>query len=163
MFVSESGATFTIIAFIVSILIIVGGCLFSKFSKSNEKLKRGISFGMCIWGGLTTILNAPAVWRIINGTFVEPENNAFSRLYEIFGDRQDVTTDVSYYASPTTVEIFDMVISLSTLGSVISIGLGLLMVISGLVYKKNNWAKVTILAGVVTIITGIMLLISFAV
>jgi len=160
MFMTGSSASFTIIAFIVSIAIVLGGLLFSWLSKSSDKVKRIVSFVMYIWGAFTTILNAPQVWRIINGTFVEPEVSAIDgfgdTLSNIFSEeRQDIASD--YIANdilPSTIEIFNMSISVVTFASGISIGVGLLTVMIGLIFRKKNWAKVVILGGIITIVIG---------
>jgi len=161
MFVSGSDATFTIVAFIISILVIFGGWVVSKISKPGDKIKRNISIGMYIWGGITTILNASQIWRIINGTFVEPERSALDEMGDvlsgIFGDGQDALPEYpvnDVFAS--VVEIFGTSISVGTLVNMISVGIGFLIVVLGLViYKKKSWAKVMILGGIITIIAGL--------
>ena len=160
MFVTGSGSTFTIIAFIISILVILGGFLFSKLSKSSDKMRRNVSFGLYIWGGLTTFLNASYIWQIINGTFVEPESNALDMmtdiLDDIFDDGSGVTTDyvpvISYHQ---TIEVFSTSVSIATLAIIISISIGLLTIVIGFLNKEKNWGKVIILGGIITMVIGL--------
>jgi hypothetical protein len=51
--------------------------------------------------------------------------------------------------------------SIQDLMNILSIGIGLLIVIIGLIYKKKNWAKWVILLGVVAMIAGLFQLFLF--
>jgi len=163
MFITGSNATLTIIAFIVSILVILSGWLFSKLSKASVKMKRNVSFGLYIWGGFTTIFNAPRVWQIINGTFVEPESSALDDMADIFdgifGDGEEAATDYAGYVAsdffPSTVEIFNTSMCIGTLASMISISIGLLTIIIGFLNKEKSWGKVIILGGIITMVVGL--------
>ena len=124
-----------VIGFIGSILFIVGGLIFRKLSKPNETVKRNISFGICLWGIVATFINAPMVWRIMNGTFeFEPEAS-------------DVTLDylngVVDYLDDVTHRFVD-----HSLLYMVMTAIGILMMTTGLVYKKKKWAKVAVLIGI---------------
>ena len=128
-----SSEILVMISFIVSILIVVSGWIFSKISKSSETVKRNVSFGMYIWGGVTTLQNVPQLWRIMNGTF-EPAGS-----------------DLSI----PKVEIFDGYVNFLSIIKIMSIGIGFLFIIVGLIYKKKSWSKIVIFLGVAIILMGL--------
>jgi len=159
VFITGSNATLTIIAFMVSLFIVLSGWLFSKLSKSSENLKRNVSFGLYIWGGFTTIFNAPRVWQIINGTFIEPEYSALDALGNMWGEREEAVTDYVGDAVSdffySTIEIFNTDVSFATLAGLASIGSGLLILAIGFLNKDKNWGKVAMLGGIITTVIGL--------
>lgn len=157
MFITGSSATLTIVAFMISILVVLGGFILRKLAKPEERVKRNISLGLILFGGITTLLNAPQIWQIINGTFVEPESNALSdlgdALSDALGNEQNAT---AIDTLPSTIEMFGSSIDIITLASLASVGIGVLTIIIGLVLlKKKEWAKVVILGGVITMLVGL--------
>jgi len=146
-------ALMVVIYFIVSLLVILGAWVFSKRAGVREKLKRNISLGMYIFGGLTLALHIMPLWRVINGTFEPAEVDVDEILGNIFGSTTDGSTDVvaSEWAQPV-VDMFGMEVAVFQL---ISVGIGMLLILLGFIYKSKNWGKIVMLLGAVTMLLGL--------
>jgi len=134
-----------IVSFIVGIAIMIGGLTFNKYSKSSEVVKRNVSIGAYLLGGISAIINGFQLLQIINGTF---ESSDLPRLPDLptLPTLPDTTPRMIH-----TVELFGTSINLFNL---INVGAGIVIILIGLMFKQKKWSKVVILLGALAIMTG---------
>jgi len=137
-----------IINIVLGVLLITGGWVFSKRSKSSEQVKRNVSLGAYLLGGLALVFHLPNLWRVINGTYE-------SRSISLNVSTSPATPNLADVAVSSTstqmVELFGTYINLFHL---INVGAGLGIIVIGLMFKEKNWSKYAMLLGVATIVSG---------
>ena len=134
-----------IVSFIASFLVIIAGFIFSRRSKASEQIKRNISMGAYLLGGVSMVINGFQLGRIINGTFKPSDLPQLPMLPEL-PELPNTTTTTTHM-----VELFGMNLNLFNL---INIGAGIVIILIGLIFKEKKWSKIAILLGVMAIVAG---------
>ena len=135
-----------IINIVLGLILIIGGFVFSKCSKSSEQMKRNVSIGAYALGILALIFHLPNFWRVINRTYEPTQIN----LPEIAAQGTPDLSNMAY-TSTQVVELFGMSINFFHL---INVGIGIGIVIIGLMFKEKNWSKYAMLLGVAAMVSG---------
>lgn len=129
----------------VGLAIMVGGFIFSKKSNASDEVKKNVLMGASLLGGVMLIFQAPRLWRVINGTHEAPP---LPNLSSGTTDVANVTT-----SSANVIELFGTYINVFHL---VNLGIGVGILIVGLMFRKKNWAKYTILVGITAMVAGLV-------
>jgi len=135
-----------IVSLILSLVVIIGGFIFSKYSKSSDEVKKNVSMGAYLLGAVSLIFNGFQLWRVMNGTSTSDGLPSFPSAPTL-------------PSAPSVPERSTHVVEFLGLGintfNLVNIGAGVTVIIIGLIFKHKKWSKMVILLGVVAIIAGL--------